>query len=57
METKSARKWFFYDQFFESFFFWGRGRGGALLVIAQKKNLLGVYSAQLYRLLPAVTKG
>ena len=54
METKSARKWFFYDQFFESFFFLG---GGALLVIAQKKNLLGVYSAQLYRLLPAVTKG
>ena len=56
METKSARKWFFYDQFFESFFFGGMG-GGALLVIAQKKNLLGVYSAQLYRLLPAVTKG
>ena len=51
MQTKSARTYFFYAHFFGSFFF------RALLVIAQRKNLLDVYFAQLSRLLPAVTKG
>ena len=37
--------------FLEAFFF------RALLVIAQRKNLLDVYFAQLSRLLPAATKG